>query len=270
MIMKVGQNSKLVILRSCVVIFLSGMSRIFSLVSRTILVLLRLAWVRCLRGLDTAIFSGIALTIISNLGRLMVFPRDQHPCSITWFGLCKGGVSRWLRMSQRTGSNCRSAIGVRDVHCAVQGRQEQGSDLEGAGSHCGWDSRRYGGFTEPIGPLKFQVVDPSLEGDFALNANEASKVVQPPFINSSVLAGGSMSSIKTLVSSALNRQDGSSYTSTTDQSSSMNHPQGHQSTSDGIRSEEFRLKSLGFKVLHSTLDLVAHFDGKPLSFPWIG
>ncbi|XP_031115968.1 cysteine-rich receptor-like protein kinase 42 [Ipomoea triloba] len=112
-----------------------------------------------------------------------------------------------------------------------------------------------------------EVVDPSLEGDF--NANEASKVVQvgllccqaipalrpsmpevvemltindreipeptqPPFINSSVLAGGSMSSIKTLVSSALNRQDGSSYTSTTDQSSSM------QSTSDGIRSEEFR------------------------------
>nr|GLL38439.1 cysteine-rich receptor-like protein kinase 42 [Ipomoea trifida] len=112
-----------------------------------------------------------------------------------------------------------------------------------------------------------EVVDPSLEGDF--NANEASKVVQvgllccqaipalrpsmpevvemltindreipeptqPPFINSSVLAGGSMSSIKTLVSNALNRQDGSSYTSTTDQSSSM------QSTSDGIRSEEFR------------------------------
>nr|GMD56225.1 cysteine-rich receptor-like protein kinase 42 [Ipomoea batatas] len=112
-----------------------------------------------------------------------------------------------------------------------------------------------------------EVVDPSLEGDF--NANEASKVVQvgllccqaipalrpsmpevvemltindreipeptqPPFINSSVLAGGSMSSIKTLVSSVLNRQDGSSYTSTTDQSSSM------QSTSDGIRSEEFR------------------------------
>nr|GMC90903.1 hypothetical protein Iba_chr04fCG12490 [Ipomoea batatas] len=34
----------------------------------------------------------------------------------------RGGVSRWLRMSHRTGSNCRSAIGVRDVHSAVQGR----------------------------------------------------------------------------------------------------------------------------------------------------
>nr|GMD46659.1 hypothetical protein Iba_chr10eCG5430 [Ipomoea batatas] len=41
-----------------------------------------------------------------------------------------GGVSRWLRMSQRTGSNCRSAIGVRDVHCAVQGRAEIGQSRE--------------------------------------------------------------------------------------------------------------------------------------------
>nr|GMC74637.1 hypothetical protein Iba_chr03cCG11960 [Ipomoea batatas] len=119
MIMKVGQNFKLVILRSCVVIFLSGMSRIISPISRTILVLLRLARVRCLRDLSTAIFSEIVLTIISNLGRLMIFPRDQHPCSITWFGLCSGGVRRWLRRRQRTGSNCRRAIGVRDVHCAV-------------------------------------------------------------------------------------------------------------------------------------------------------
>lgn len=112
-----------------------------------------------------------------------------------------------------------------------------------------------------------ELVDPCLEGNF--HANEASKVIkvgllccqaipalrpsmsevvemltiqdheipeptQPPFINSSLLAGGSMSSIKTLVSNALNKQDGSFYTSTTDQSSSM------QSTSSGLRSEDFR------------------------------
>ncbi|MCD7462931.1 hypothetical protein HAX54_049643 [Datura stramonium] len=68
--------------------------------------------------------------------------------------------------------------------------------------------------------------DPLLKGGFAEEASRsksrASQIAQPPFLNSSLLAGGSIkSSIRSLVSNALSKLDESSSYTTTTGSSSM-------------------------------------------------